>query len=272
MPPPLEAASASFARQVDALATETRRRLLAIWDSLAPWGDAEIDEFHRIARPLVEAASRVGVDLATTWADTVFPGPTRPTSPLIPADSAARLYDPADRMGRLMANGATFEEAASAARQVVDDLGHDTVYRSAREAVADASPPGKQWRRRVTGTSCRWCLSLAGATFYTAESATFGHTHCDCLPQPVEAVAAHNQSIIDAAGGEVEVKKYKQLGKLRQSERTARRRQAQAQAELRTEMDPTRRARLETREQEWETRAERAAERVRVLTTGTHQL
>jgi len=272
MPPPLEAASATFARQVDALATETRSRLLRIWDSLAPWGDAEIDEFHRIARPLVEAASRVGVDLASTWAETAFPGQTAPTSPLIPADAAARLFDPADRMARLMANGATFEDAAAAARQVVDDLGHDTVYRSAREGVADASPPGKQWRRRVTGESCRWCLSLAGATFYTAESATFGHTHCDCLPQPVEAVAAHNQSIIDAAGGDIEVKKYKQLGKLRQSERTARRRQAQARDEQRTEVDPARRARLEIREQEWETRAERAAERVRVLTTGTHQL
>ena len=85
-------------------------------------------------------------------------------------------------------------------------------------------------------------------------------------------MASHNRTIIDAAGGDVEVRKYKQLGKLRQSERIARRRQEQARRELLTETDPARRDRLGIREQEWETRAERAAERVRLLTTGTHQL
>lgn len=564
---PLEAVSATYAGQVEALATETRRRLLAIWDSLAPWGDAELDEFHRVARPLIEASSRVSVDLSTSYLEATFPGRAGTPSELIPADAAARLFDPADRIGRLIANGATFDEATVAARQVVDDLGHDTAFRSARESLADAAPPRTLWQRRVTGSSCRWCLSLASATFPSAASATFGHTHCvigstvthatatrslsrrwyagefivirtsagdeltitpnhpvltnrgwvpagllteaddvvrctsikrdpvvvpdeddvptsvedrfrsamvgglvavpfasedfhgdagdgevhvvpangnlsmgaqsplsqhgqelalagrrwtgvylsglcslhqhalldslptdgivglgdlglpflgrhlggpvlpglrpapylgsaihqhppqgnagdavglrqgqlalpvsvpgyevvgggqqtspdsgvrllrrlagrvsldriatlhrvnlachvynlstddgwyaadnivvhncDCLPQPVEAVAEHNRKLIDAAGGDVEVRKYKQLGKLRQSERTAQRRQKQARLEQLTERDPVRRERLSIREQEWETRAERAAERIRQLTTGTHQL
>lgn len=269
---PLEAVSATYAGQVEVLATETRRRLLAIWDSLAPWGDAELDEFHRVARPLIEASARVSVDLSTSYLETTFPGRAGTPSELIPADAAARLFDPADRIGRLIANGATFDEATVAARQVVDDLGHDTAFRSARESLADAAPPRTLWQRRVTGSSCRWCLSLASATFPSAASATFGHTHCDCLPQPVEAVAEHNRKLIDAAGGDVEVRKYKQLGKLRQSERTAQRRQKQARLEQLTERDPVRRERLSIREQEWETRAERAAERIRQLTTGTHQL
>lgn len=258
--------TAAYAEQVKAAASETRRRLLAIWDSLAPWGDAEIDEFHRIANPLIEAAAQVGVDLSTVYAETALGSAAGTPSPLIAADAGARLYDPLDRISRLISQGASFPEAAAAARQVVDDLGHDSVYRSAREAMADVAPPGKQWQRRVSGETCKWCLSLAGALFYTAESATFGHTHCDCLPVPTEATAAHNQSVIDAAGGDVEVKKYKSLGRLRQSERNARRRQAQARAEQATETDPARLERLSIREQEWETRAERAAERVRQLT------
>lgn len=257
--------TAEYARQVESVATETRRRLLAIWDTLAPWGDAELDEFHRIARPLVEAAAKVGVELTTAYAETALGADPMAISPLIAEDAASRLYDPMDRIGRLMSNGSTFTEATVAARQVVDDLGHDSVYRSARQAMGEAGPVGKQWQRRVSGASCKWCLSLAGATFYTAESATFGHTHCDCLAVPTEATAAHNQQIIDAAGGDIEVKKYKQAGKLRQSERTARRRQEQARLEQLTETDPARRERLSTREQEWETRAERAAERLRLL-------
>lgn len=257
--------AAAYARQVESLATETRRRLLRIWDSLAPWGDAELDRFHAIAKPLIEAAARVSIDITTTYLESTAPGQVGTPSTLIPADASARLFDPSDRIGRLMANGATFEEATAAARQVVDDLGHDTAFRSAREAMADAAPPGKTWQRRVTGSSCKWCLSLAGAKFYSAASATFGHTHCDCLPMQTEAVAAHNQALIDAAGGDLEVRKYRQVGKLRQSERTARRRQAQAKADQSTETDPARRERLSIREQEWETRAERAAERLRLL-------
>jgi len=269
---PPEAVSDTFAAQVDALAGETRRRVLAIWDTLAPWGQAELDDFHRITRPLIEASARVSIDLSTAYLEATFPGQVGTASELIPADAAARLWDPSDRIGRLMANGATFTEATDAARQVVDDLGHDIAYRSAREALADAAPPRTKWQRRVSGTSCRWCLSLASAVFPSAASATFGHSRCDCLPQPVEAVAEHNRKLIDAAGGDVEVRKYKQLGKLRQSERTARRRQAEARDGILTETDPLRRERLSIREQEWETRAERSAERIRQLTTGTHQL
>lgn len=259
--------TAAYGRQVEAAATETRRRLLAIWDSLAPWGDSELDQFHRIARPLVEAAAQVGVDLSTVYAETALDSVARQASPLIVEDAASRLYDPLDRISRLMSSGSTFTEATSSARQVVDDLGHDTVFRSARQSMAEVGPQGKQWQRRVTGKSCKWCLSLASATFWSAASATFGHTHCDCLPVPVEATAAHNQAIIDAAGGDIEVRKYRQLSKLRQSERTARRRQEQARLEQRTEKDPARRERLSTREQEWETRAERAAERIRLTLT-----
>ena len=586
MPPlsPAEAAADLFAERIDDLAAETRRRLLAIWDRLAPWDDAALDEFHRIARPLVQASAQVAVELAGTYSAAVF-GEASPASPLIAQDAAARLYDPLDRITRLLGSGATTDVATTAARSVVDDLGHDTAWRSARQAIAETSPPGQRWQRRVTGESCRWCLSLASAVFNTAESATFGHTrcvvgstvthatatrslsrrwyagefivistaagdeltitpnhpvltnrgwvpagclteaddvvrctsvkrgavvvpdeddvpssvedrfraamvgglvavpftsehfhgdagdgevhvvpanshlssgaestlsqhgqeltfagrrwagvqlsglcslhqhallnglpadgivglgdlghpfvgrhlggpvlpglrpapylgatlnqhppqgdpgnpvgpgqgqlalpchvsgyevgggsqrptspadlppvhlpdqrppadagsgrrllqrlagqvsldrivvlrrvnrachvynlstsdgwyaadnivvhNCDCIPFPVDAVASHNRTIIDAAGGDVEVRKYKQLGKLRQSERIARRRQEQARRELLTETDPARRDRLGIREQEWETRAERAAERVRLLTTGTHQL
>lgn len=260
----LEPVTAAYVSQLDSLAAETRRRLLAIWDTLEPWSDADIDRFHRIATPLVEAAANVGVDISTTYIEATM-GATRPASPLIAKDAAARLYDPLDRIAHLIGNGADFQSATAAARGVVDNLGHDTVYRSARQSIAEVAPPGQKWQRRVTGQSCRWCLSLASAVFNSAATATFGHDRCDCVPVPVAAAAAHNKAIIDAAGGDIEVRKYRQVGQLRKSERTARRRQAQAKAEQLTETDPDRRERLSIREQEWETRAERAAERLALI-------
>lgn len=266
----LERVTAAYAKQVESVATETRRRLLAIWDSLAPWEPADIDKFHDIAKPLVQAAAQAGVDMTTVYAETLFPGLGGQASELIAGDAAARLYDPADRIGRLVANGTSFEEAAAAARQVVDDIGHDSVYRSARQSMAEVAPPRVRWQRRATAKTCKWCLSLAAKTFDSAAQATFGHSHCDCLPVPAEATAAHNRALIDAAGGDLAVKNYKQAGQLKSQERNARRRSEQARTELLTETDPARRERLSTREQEWETRAERAAERRRLLETGSH--
>jgi len=266
MPSDLATVTDAYARQVDNLAAETRRRLLSIWDALAPWGDAELDRFHDIARPLVEAAAQAGVDLTTVYVDNIS-GAAGTASPLIPADAAARLYDPSDRIGKLIANGMEHTDAVRAARTVVDNLGHDTAYRAARQSMAEVAPPHTKWRRRVTGKSCQWCLSLAGAEFYSAADATFGHDRCDCLACPSEAVATSNQQIIDAAGGDKAVKKYKQANQLKRSERTARKRQEQAKADQLTEPDPDRRERLSIREQEWETRAERAAERLALLTS-----
>lgn len=262
---PLEAVTATYSTQVERVATETRKRLLRIWDSLAPWTEADIDRFHDIAGPLIRAAAQAGVDLSTVYANATLPETGTP-SPLIVEDAAARLYDPADRIGRLINTGSTFEEAVQAARQVVDDLGHDTVYSSARQSYAELAPRNGSYQRRVSGKSCKWCLSLAGAVFPTAAAATFGHAHCDCLAVESAATAGHNQKIIDDAGGDVAVRKYKQAGRLRKSERTARRHQEQARLEQLTETDPARLERLSTREQEWETRAERAAERLQLLT------
>lgn len=259
--------TALYAANVDKLAQETTRRLLRLWDSCAPWAPEDLDRFHDMAKPLIEAAAQVGVDLSTTYAAQVIPGGvTGEVSKLMPADASARLYDVADRIGRLIDSGSTFAEATASARSVVEDIGHDTAYRSARQSIAEAAPHHTKWQRRVTGKSCQWCLSLASAVWYSAADATFGHDRCDCLPAPVDEVAESNRQIIDAAGGEKAVKKYRQVNQLKRSERIARKRQEQARLEGLNEPDPARRERLSTREQEWETRAERAAERRRLIT------
>lgn len=262
---PARAVTATYAQQVDKVATETRQRLLRIWDSCAPWGPEDIDRFHDIAEPLIRAAAQAGVDLSTTYLEHVLPDVAlRTVSPLLVDDAAARLYDPADRIGKLITNGASFEEATAAARDVVDTLGHNTVYNAARQSTGELAISHTEWTRQVGPKCCDWCLSFAGEVWYSAAGAGFGHDNDKCLPVP--SGAADNQAFIDQAGGETAVKKYKQASGLRRSEKTARRRQAEAKAEQLTETDPVRLERLSIREQEWETRAERAAERLQLLT------
>lgn len=259
------AITATYAQQVDRLAAETRKRLLRIWDSCAPWSPADIDRFHDIAEPLIRAAAQAGVDLSTTYLENVLPDVAlRKVSPLLIDDAAARLYDPSDRIGKLIDSGASFDEAAIAARDVVDTLGHNAVYNSARQATAEVAGSHTEWSRQVSAGCCDWCLSFAGEVWYSAAGAGFGHDNDKCLAVP--SGAADNQGFVDQAGGDKAVKQYKQASSLRRSEKTARRNQEQARKDGLTETDPARRERLSIREQEWETRAERAAERLQLLT------
>ena len=264
---PVEAVTATYTQQVDRLAAETRRRLLRIWDSCAPWSATDIDRFHDIAEPLIRAAAQAGADLSATYLEHVLPDVAlREVSPLLVDDAAARLYDPSDRIGKLINSGSTFDEAATAARGVVDTLGHNTVYNAARQSMAEVAIGHTEWTRQVGPKCCDWCLSFAGEVWYSAAGAGFGHDNDKCLAVPTSTAGDSNQQAIEAAGGQVQVKKYKQANSLRRSEKTARRNSEQARKDGLIETDPARKERLSIREQEWETRAERAAERLQLLT------
>lgn len=257
--------SAVYDRQITNLSTETRRRLLRIWDSLAPWTEAEIARFEEIAAPLIEAASQAAVDVTATYVEQSV-GVARPTSQLIPADAAARRFDPSDRIGRLINDGMPFEEATAAGRNVVDALGRDTVHSSARQAFGEAAPPLGRYMRRVSGKTCQWCLRLAGTVWPSAADAEFGHAGCDCKADFAEAVEANNRAHVEAAGGTQAVKQRDRVARLKRSERIARENQERARLAQETEPDPARRERLAEREQAWETRRERKAEQVAAAT------
>lgn len=236
--------------------------LLELWDGLGQYTLASSTTFHDAAQPVLTAIAQAAVDASIGVGEAI--GATGAPSELIVADAAARAFEPFDRIGSALNRTIDYSDAVAQGRQVVQAIAHDAVFASGRQAIAEiAFDDFPVWQRRVTGRSCEWCLSKASIEFPTAAAATFGHDNCDCTVFPVEMVAEHNQSVLADRGFDAKTSgQYSQRQKLKKSVRSAKKRQAEAKSAQLTETDPARRERLSIREQEWETRAERAQERL----------
>ena len=255
------------------IARRTSMDLLRLWDGLESWTAADADAFHAAAQPYVRNAATASIDLTESFASLIVDEPA-PVRDLVVDDAAARLYDPFDRLGHQLAKGSPWPDAASAARSVVATIGRDSVYRTGRVALAQACADSgvDRWQRRLGPNSCDWCLRLAKVTWPTAAAAAFGHDNCNCIPIPAASIGDHNDRMLaqraELGDFEADQVAYDQRRSLRRQAATARRRQLEARDERLDEPDPDRRERLSIREQEWETRAEMAEDRLRLLTAG----
>lgn len=259
-----EVAAGRWQAGLTRMATSTSVQLLALWDDLGGRSWPDVDTWHAEARPIVSGAAQASLEWTGGYAATLTPAPLSPST-LIVADAAARLYDPLDLIGALIRRGRP--NAAASGRSAVDHLGRDAVWRTGRQAIAEMVTGVSQWVRRLDGDACDWCVSLSGVVWPSAHAATFGHDRCGCVPVPLDAIGGHNEAI-QSARQIATPKDYsvrQQTTRLRSQIRTATRRQEAARREQATETDPVRRERLSIREQEWETRAERAAERLALL-------
>lgn len=264
-----------FTDTLEALSEAARSDLLALFDSLPSYDEAAASLFHDAAKPIARAAAQASADLTTAYLSTIIDSPPPPSSLTI-EDAAARMYDPFERIGRNLANGMSNAEAVAAGRSQVDALATDTVYRTARTGMAEQAFDMNDWQRRLRSDCCQWCMKLSSVVFDTAGQATFGHPHCKCIAFPVSELGDHNLEVRKAEGFDAEAEKLwdqrKARRRLRESIANSQKRSAQAAADASRAMTPERRDVLETRAQEWETRAEAAAERLRIMETGTHRL
>lgn len=267
---------AAYHETILRLGEHTARTTASMFAGLATWDEAASVLYDQQARPLVTAAAQAAVDTAAGLAYHYDPTTTAAASDLAVADAAARTFDPFDRLARLLANGATFEDALTGATSAAEALGRDAAVRTARQTLGELLPGHTAWQRRLTGKSCQWCMKLSSTIFTSAAQATFGHDNCDCVAVPADLIGDHNTTVRSEAGFDPAAEKLfdqrKYRSNLRRSTRTAQKRSAEARQELLTETNPLRRERLSQREQDWETRAERSAERLRILETGSHQL
>lgn len=269
MPPKLEVVTDRYARVVEQLGKRSALSLLRLWDSLTTWSESDSDIFHDAAQPFIRGAAQAAVTAAETYGATLTADPL-PTSALIVEDAAARAYDPFDRLARLLSDGLDWTDAVAGGRSAARALGHDTVYRSTRQALAEIVGDTVQWQRRVTSKSCKWCLGLSDVIFDTAGKATFGHDNCDCIAVPSEAIGRHNARIRENAGFDTEAAKaeraqHDQRKSLEKQFRNARARSLSNGIESTREPDKARRQRLITRQAEWKVRAERLDQQLQAL-------
>jgi hypothetical protein len=88
-----------------------------------------------------------------------------------------------------LAEGRDFDEAVQAGRNAAEAEGEYVAQSTARRTGdVFTERTGERvigWRRVLTGKSCRWCATVAGQRYNTAESADFGHRRCDCTAVPI---------------------------------------------------------------------------------------
>ena len=270
-------AADAYQATLEALAADATRTLLDVWDWAEPYDFAGEGRFHDIAKPLAQGAASAAQTAAIGYAahaapTTVLGSP----SALIVANAGTRLFDPFELIYSNLAAGAPWESAVDAGRGFVEVISNDAVFATARAATSDLLPAVTEWTRRAHIGACEWCLNLSGVSWPSAAAADFGHDRCKCTPVPSADVGDHNEQVWQEMGWDSDAKQVwkarDQRRSLRRQIDTADRRRQQAIDEQATETDPDRIERLSTREQEWETRAEAAAERLRILETGTHLL
>lgn len=266
-----------YQNRLESLSDQTARRLLLMWSAMATRPDAEALWLSN-ARPVLSAAASRSVLLSAAYARSTLPGVTlAPVSPLVVPDAVAHVWDPLAAVWSRLGSGTQWPDAIEASRDDVLALADDVTVGTGREAVADQLVEVRTgWRRRLNQGACKWCMSMAKYTWPAAHEATFGHARCRCVAIPDGDLGEHNDQLLDAAGwdqqAEQQYRKRHQIARLKESEQNALKRSREAADELRSERDPARRERLSMREQDWETRAERAAEKRRVLETGSHRL
>jgi len=267
--------TSAYADTLDLIASRTARLLTGLFDSLPTLDEDAAWAFHAEAKKITEAAALAAIDTTTGYlaASRI---PLADVSPLVVADAGTRCFDPFERTWRNLGSGMPWEDAVAGGRAVVEAVADDAVHRTARVGMAQLGANHTRWQRRLSSSCCQWCMKLSSVVFMSAGEATFGHAHCRCVPVPADAIGDHNEQLREAEGFDASAEKLWDQRKARTSLRKqaahADRRSKAAAREALTEPDPVRRDRLETRAQEWETRSEAAAERLRIMETGTHRL
>lgn len=264
----------AYHARLQTLAEQASTRAARVWAFTLTRPDQE-GEWLRLGRPMLSGFARAGIVTSAGYASASTNLPLGEVSPLIVPDAVARIWEPLEATGMGLRDGLQWADAAQAATSKAAAIGVNSVMGPARQALAQQYPTRTKWRRMVNAGACTWCLSLSGAEWATAEDADFGHDECKCNAVPIAELGDHNDRVLAAAGIDPETVSYGRLQKierLRKSERTAMRRRQEAIDAARSETDPVRIERLSQREQDWETRAERAAERRRILETGSQRL
>lgn len=177
-------------RRYDVLLTTYRTRLASIlaglWDGLDSYDEAGVESFTTSATPALAGAKRNAVAASTA----VFALALEVRPPAIRADAVEvvpRIDHPFLATWHALAEGRPYEEAVSAGRSQAQAVGEDFIQQTSRrtgDVVAETTGRRVRWQRVPNGNACEWCLTVAGQSYFSAESADFGHDRCFCMVIP----------------------------------------------------------------------------------------
>jgi hypothetical protein len=156
--------------------------IAAAWDELGSWDDADIARLEGAALPAWEVFAQEAAAVSAGYlAVALNQTPVAATNLVVPD-----WRGPFTWYWRALGNDAGQGAALQAGRDRAIAAGHKAVTSTARR-VGDQVDGVVGWRRTLGGDSCQWCITVAGQRYRTAESADFGHDHCNCGVTPILA-------------------------------------------------------------------------------------
>lgn len=175
-----------YKRQLSVYRNRTATLLAAAWSDLPGYDEAQVELFELRTRPALAGAKTAAVALSAGFFSVALG--TRPVAVTARAvEVEAKTRAPFLATWHALSQQRSFEEAVGAGRSAAEAAAFDFVQSVARRTgdhVATASGRRVRWRRVPGGSSCTWCVEMAGSTYSSAESADFGHDRCDCDAVP----------------------------------------------------------------------------------------
>ena len=175
-----------YDRLLDTYRTRTAFALTAAWDALGSYDEGDIRTFARRTAPAIAGAKRSAVASSTALFSLAF-GIRPPALTPDAVDVRARIDHPFLALWHAVKEGRPNEEALAAGRSQAQAVAEDFVQQTARrtgDVVARTAGIDTRWRRVPNAGACKWCRTVSGQLYRTAESADFGHDRCFCMVVP----------------------------------------------------------------------------------------
>lgn len=175
-----------YQRQLSVYRDRTAAILVAAWDNLPGYDVSDLKKFEEVTAVPLAGAKVAAVTLSAAFFATVLG--IRPVG--VRADEVAVTPDLRGvftSTWHALSMGRPYEEALSVGRSTASANGMDFVERSARrtgDVAAEKSGLDVRWTRVPDANACEWCLTVAGQSYRTAESADFGHARDACSVVP----------------------------------------------------------------------------------------
>lgn len=171
------------ARQRDA----TSRAMVAAWDALPGYDEADLIRYAARVQPLLEGAKGATVASATAFYAHVL-GVTPPSVPAARVPTVAPVRDPFTAMWHALSESRPYEEAIVVGRSTAEATGSSFIQSTARltgDAFTAAADLSVRWQRVAEPKACDWCAKRDGNVHLSSSDGDYGHDRCGCDVVPL---------------------------------------------------------------------------------------
>lgn len=169
------------------LGTRTAGQLRRIWLSLGDYAESDQEAWATLAAPVVEAAQGRAVNLQVAYLETLLDETVDFDIEDVLANAQIDIGEPFIALANALSNGEEITAAVESGALRAEGIGESGVTWAARAAngAVERNDRVTGWQRTLSRGACEWCQTVAGQTYRSAESASFGHLRCNCGVEPV---------------------------------------------------------------------------------------